>query len=59
MGFKKIYQESYVVQKDGIIGFFYVNDIIFAFKKDKANKVKKIVESLLQALTIKVVGKLK
>ena len=28
LGFKKIPQESYVVQKDGIIGFFYVDNIV-------------------------------
>ena len=32
LGFKKISQEPYVVQKDEIIGFF--DDIVFAFKKD-------------------------
>ena len=59
LGFKEIPQEPCVVQKDGIIGFFYVDDVVFAFKKDRANKVKKIVESLSQALMIKVVGELK
>ena len=34
LGFKEIPQEPCVVQKDEIIGFFYVDDIVFAFKKD-------------------------
>ena len=59
LDFKEIPQEPCVVQKDGIIGFFYVDNIVFAFKKDRDNEVKKIVESLLRALTIKVVGELK
>ncbi len=59
LGFTKIPQEPCVVQKDGIIGFFYVDDIVFAFKKDRADEVKKIVELLSQALIIKVVGELK
>ena len=59
LGFKEIPQEPCVVQKDGIIGFFYVDDIVFAFKKDRDDEVKKIVESLSQVLTIKVVGELK
>lgn len=42
-----------------IIGFFYVDDIVFAYKKDRAGKVKQIVESLSKTLTIKVVGELK
>ena len=32
--FKEIPQEPCVIQKNRIIGFFYVNDIIFTFKKD-------------------------
>lgn len=34
LDFKKIPQELCVVQKDDIICFFYINDIIFVFKKD-------------------------
>ena len=59
LGFREILQELCVVQRDGIIGFFYVDNIVFTFKKDRVDEVKKIVESLSQALTIKVVGKLK
>ena len=59
LGFKKILQELCIVQKDGIIGFFYDNDIIFIFKKDWVDEAKKIVELLSQALTIKIVGKFK
>ena len=33
LGFEEIFQEPCIVQKDRIIGFFYVDDIIFAFKK--------------------------
>ena len=59
LGFKEILQEPCVVQKDGIIGFFYVDNIVFAFKKNRDNEVKKIVESLSQTLIIKVVDELK
>ncbi len=34
LGFEEIPQEPCVVQKNGIICFFYVDDIVFAFKKD-------------------------
>ena len=40
------------VQRNGIICFFYVDDIVFAFNKIQANEVKKIVASVSQALTI-------
>lgn len=41
------------MQKDGIICFFYINNIIFRFKKNLNDKVEKIVVSLLKTLTIK------
>lgn len=59
LGFNEIPQEPCVVQKDGIIFFFYVDDIIFAFKKDRADKVNRIKESLQKTLTIKEVRELK
>ena len=46
LGFKEIRQEPCVVQRNGIISFFYVDDIVFAYKKNRKNKVDWIVESL-------------
>ncbi len=34
LDFKEIPQEPFVVQKNGIICFFHLDDIMFAFKKD-------------------------
>lgn len=31
--FKAFFQESYVIEKNSIISFFYVDDIVFAYKK--------------------------
>ena len=59
LGLKEIPQEPCIVQKDGIIDFFYVDDIVFTFKKDRADKVKKIGELLSETLTIKIVDELK
>lgn len=56
--FKEIFQETCIIQENRI-GFFYINNIIFIFKKDKANNIKKIIKSLLQTLIIKVISKLK
>lgn len=47
------------MQKDGIICFFYVDDIVFAYKEDKKDEVKQIQKALEQRLTIKEVGELK
>ena len=53
LSFKEIPQEPCVVQKDGIICFFYVDDIVFAYKKDRKDEVNQIKESLQKTLTIK------
>ena len=39
LGFEEIPQEPCIVQKDGIICFFYVDDIVFAFRKDQSSEV--------------------
>ena len=57
--FKEILQEPCIVQKDGIMGFFNIKDIVFTFKKDWADEVKKIVETLSETWTIKIIGELK
>lgn len=44
LSFKKILQESYVIQKEGFLGFFYIDNIVFTFKKNRVDKVKKIVK---------------
>ena len=59
LSFKEIPQEPWIVQKDEITVFFYVDDIVFAFKNERTDEVKQIIESLSKALTIKVVDKLK
>lgn len=51
-GFEEIPQEPCIVQKNGIICFFYVDDIVFAFKKDQRDEVERIVASLSKTLTI-------
>lgn len=57
--FERNIEEPYIIAKDRIISFFYVDDIAFVFKKDKANEVKKIVDSQSKPLIIKVIGELK
>ena len=52
LGFEEIPQEPCVMQKNGIICFFYVDNIVFAFKKDQHNEVERTVALLSKALTI-------
>lgn len=46
------------MQKNSIICFFFINGIIYIFKK-KSNKVKQTINLLFQILIIKVIKKLK
>lgn len=58
-GSSEIPQEPCVVQKIGIICFFYVDDIVFAFEKEQNDEVKRTVDSLSKTLTIEVLEELK
>lgn len=57
--FIEIPQELCIMQKNIIICFFFVHNIIFAFKKKKRNKSKQIVNLPSKTLIIKVIGELK
>lgn len=46
-------------QKNGIICFFLMDDILFAFKKNQKNKIKKLVDSLSKSLIIEIIRELK
>jgi len=39
LGFKEVPQKPYVMLKDGIIFFFYVDDIVFYYRKTDEKKV--------------------
>lgn len=58
-GFTEIPQKLYVMQKNDIICFFFIDDIIFTSKKEKSNEIKQIVNLLSKTLTIKLIRKLK
>ncbi len=46
LGIEEISHKPYLVQKNGFICFFFVDDIVFAFKKDQCDKIKRPVASL-------------
>ncbi len=56
LGFPEILQEPCMVQKNGIICFSYVDNIVFAFKKDQRDEIQRTVASLSKALTIERKG---
>ena len=43
LGYTEILQELCIVQKDGIICFFYVDDIVFAYRKEQSKEVKRTI----------------
>ena len=57
--YTKIPQEPCIVQKNGIICFFYVDDIVFAYRKKQSKEVKRTIASLSEALTLEDKSKLK
>ena len=59
LGFTEIPQKPCVVQKDGIICFFFVDDILFAFKRERSEQVKKTIDSLSLVFTVEVLGEMK
>ncbi len=58
-GFEEILQEPCIVQENAIICFFYMNDIVFAIKKDQLDEVERTVASLSKVLTIERKGEVK
>jgi reverse transcriptase-like protein len=59
LGFTEVPQEPCVVIKGGIICFFFVDDIVFAFRKKDRDEVNHILSSLKKIFTMKDLGELK
>ena len=59
LGYTEIPQEPCIVQRNGVICFFYVDDIVFAYWKDQSKEVKRTIASLSESLTLEDKGKLK
>ncbi len=52
LGFEETRQESFVIQKNVIICFFYISNIVLAFKRDQPDEVERTVASLSKSLKI-------
>jgi hypothetical protein len=59
LGFTEVPQEPCIVIKGGIICFFFVDDIVFAFRKKDREEVGHITSSLKKIFTMKDIGELK
>ena len=46
MGFNTIPHKPYYIIKEGIFIFFYINNIIFIFRKNKTGIIKGVIKEL-------------
>ncbi len=59
IGFKELPQEPCVATKDGVICFFFVDDIVFAYRKEKEQVAKDAAERLQQRFEMKIMDDFK
>ena len=59
MGFTEVPQEPCVMKKGGIICFFYVDDIVFAFRKKDAEHVTGAITEMRKYFKLNIIGELK
>ena len=58
MGFNTIPHEPYCIIKGGILIFFYINNIIFTFRKNKTGIIKGVIKELKTKYQLTGGGKL-
>src|SRR6266567_4999573 len=59
LGFKEVPQELYIMLKGGIIVFFYINDIVFCYKKTDKKKAQEVIKELSKEYRINTLGELR
>ena len=59
LGFEELPQEPYIMIKNSIICFYFVDNIMFAFRQHNKEEVKTKIRSLKKIFTIKEIGDLK
>jgi hypothetical protein len=59
LGFSEVPQEPCVMIKGGIICFFYVDDIVFAFRKQDTANLTQMISILKKQFTMKELGEVK
>jgi hypothetical protein len=59
MGFTEVPQEPCVMKRGGIICFFYVDDIVFAYRKKDSKAVTEAVDEMQNHFRLNPIGELK
>ncbi len=58
-GFQEVLQEPYMVSKEDIFYFFFIDDIVFVFKKKDQPNIKEIVNTLKEKFKLEELGEFK
>jgi transposase InsO family protein len=59
LGFKEVPQEPCVMLKGGVIVFFYVDDIVFCYRKNEKETAQNAIQEIQKEYQINVLGELK
>lgn len=59
LGFKEVPQEPCVMLNGGVVVFFYVDDIVFCYRKKDEEKTKGLINALKQEYEMNILGELK
>ena len=59
LGFREIPQEPCVMLKEGVIVFFYVDDIVFCYRKRDTSIVETVKKALAEKIELNFLGELK
>ena len=59
LGFKEVPQKPYIMLKDRIVVFFYVNNIIFCYRKTDKKKAQEAIKELSKEYQISTFSELK
>jgi hypothetical protein len=59
LGFKEVPQEPCVMLNEGVVVFFYVDDIVFCYRKKDTEKTKGLIQKLQKEYQMNILGELK
>ena len=59
LGFKEVPQEPCVMLNGGIVVFFYVDDIVFCYRKHEEERTRALIRELQKSYTMNILGELK
>jgi hypothetical protein len=59
LGFKEVPQEPCVMLNGGVVVFFYVDDIVFCYRKKDEERTKQVIRELQREYEMNILGELK